>query len=151
MPGDLGQYFQAAQGQRVNQGTALRGRERFGQSKAEQQKAGGPGAEVRKPCAPPAGHPAAEWEHLGLSASPPTPQHWAPTAEPPSFSLQATTTWAQQRGPVSWAASADKPCVSSATELKQRTSESPDPGACSVFYQSFLSDMQEEEGAGKGS
>lgn len=60
----------------------------------------------------------------------PRPQHRAPSVEPPSFRLQATVTWAQQGGPVLCAASADKRCVSSATELKQRT---PEPRPRSLF------------------
>lgn len=58
-----------------------------------------------------------------LSASPPTPQHGAPSAEPPRLALRATRTRAQQGGPASWEASADKHCIASATELKQRTRE----------------------------
>lgn len=61
-----------------------------------------------QPCTPPAQHAAAECEHPGLSASPPTPQHGAPSAEPPNLGLQATVTWAQEGGPASWAASAEK-------------------------------------------
>lgn len=60
---------------------------------------------------------------LGLSDGPPTQQHDAPSAEPPNLGLLATVTCAQQGGPTSSAASADKCCISSHTELKQITPE----------------------------
>lgn len=62
-------------------------------------------------------------ELWGYASSPPTQQQEASSAEPPNLGLQATVTCAQQGVPTSSAASADKPCISSPTELKQITPE----------------------------